>query len=311
MFLDTYQKKQYFCRLLLLLIVQIFIVEKIIAQDLNPKPIEEKVIRILAIGNSFSEDAIEHYLYDLAKAENIAIEIGNLYIGGASLSLHWKNANENQGAYTYRKIDVDGNKSQLHNISIQDALKDANWDYISFQQVSSLSGLYNSYNPFLQQLLDFTTKNSNNPEVKFILHQTWAYAKDSSHEGFIHYNSDQETMYASLAETYRRIYEDHKFDLLVPAGTAIQNGRNTKIGDNFTRDGYHLDLNIGRYTAACTWFEALTNISVVGNHFHPENLKDFEIEIAQHSAHHAILYPDQVTILDKYKQEDIPLSSYE
>lgn len=31
---------------------------------------------------------------------------------------------------------------------------------------------------------------------------------------------------------------------------------NTDVND-LTRDGYHLSLTLGRYTAACTWFEAL------------------------------------------------------
>ena len=37
----------------------------------------------------------------------------------------------------------------------------------------------------------------------------------------------------------------------------IQNGRSTALGDTFNRDGYHLELTYGRYTAACTWFETL------------------------------------------------------
>src|SRR5690606_14538220 len=38
------------------------------------------VFRILAIGNSFSEDAIESYLYELADAADIQVIIGNLFI---------------------------------------------------------------------------------------------------------------------------------------------------------------------------------------------------------------------------------------
>ena len=39
------------------------------------------VIKILAIGNSFSEDAAESYVDDLAKANNIDVIIGNICIG--------------------------------------------------------------------------------------------------------------------------------------------------------------------------------------------------------------------------------------
>ena len=39
------------------------------------------VIRILAIGNSFSQDAVEQYLYELFDAAGIKVIIGNMYIG--------------------------------------------------------------------------------------------------------------------------------------------------------------------------------------------------------------------------------------
>jgi len=38
-------------------------------------------LKILAIGNSFSEDAVENYLFELAEAAGKKIIIGNLYIG--------------------------------------------------------------------------------------------------------------------------------------------------------------------------------------------------------------------------------------
>ena len=43
---------------------------------------QRKVVKILAIGNSFSQDAVEQYLHELAEAEGISTIIGNMYIGG-------------------------------------------------------------------------------------------------------------------------------------------------------------------------------------------------------------------------------------
>ena len=73
------------------------------AKDLAEKRDSKDTIKILAIGNSFSQDALETYLYELAKAENIQVIIGNLYIGGASLELHWNNVKENKATYQFRK----------------------------------------------------------------------------------------------------------------------------------------------------------------------------------------------------------------
>lgn len=46
---------------------------------------------------------------------------------------------------------------------------------------------------------------------------------------------------------------------------AIQNARTSYMGDTFNRDGYHLEVNYVRYTAACTWYEAIRGKSVAGN----------------------------------------------
>ena len=51
-------------------------------------PTTVKSVKILAIGNSFSKDAMEH-LYTVLKAEGVEeILLGNLYIGGCTLDKH-------------------------------------------------------------------------------------------------------------------------------------------------------------------------------------------------------------------------------
>ena len=112
--------------------------------DANPdqynRPANPGVIKILAIGNSFSEDAIESNLYELAKEKGLKVIIGNMYIGGASLATHKTNAERNTPIYSYRKIGEDGVKKTFSNISIELAVLDEEWDYISFQQASPNSG---------------------------------------------------------------------------------------------------------------------------------------------------------------------------
>jgi len=267
--------------------------------------VSDSVIKILAIGNSFSQDAIETYLYELAKNEGISVVIGNLYIGGASLDLHWQNASGNKPAYDYRKIDKNGVKTNIAATTIATALADESWDYISFQQVSSNSGKYETFVTPLPLLFNYVKQKTTNPNVKYILHQTWAYAQNSTHKGFANYNKDQKTMYKAIVDAVGRAKVLIGADLIVPAGTAIQNGRSSLIGDEFNRDGYHLDVNIGRYTAACAWFEAVFGKSVIGNSFKPDALSDYEAEIAQHAAHSAVLKPNEVTEMVEYKDRGI------
>ena len=81
----------------------------------------KEIIRILAIGNSFSEDAIENNLYELAAADGIKTIIANMYIGGCSLERHLDNARGNKGAYRYRKLGLDGIRKQTDHMTLERA----------------------------------------------------------------------------------------------------------------------------------------------------------------------------------------------
>jgi hypothetical protein len=258
------------------------------------KPRKDSVIRILAIGNSFSEDAIEYYLHGLAKAGGYKVIIGNLYIGGAPLDLHWKNASGDSAVYNYRKIDLDGVKKRTAKTSIARALADENWSYISFQQASPESGIYESFLQPLPMLFDYVKQKATNPTVKYIWHQTWAYAQNSKHNGFANYNKDQMRMYEAIAQASKKVKDLVAIDIVVPAGTAIQNGR-TKLGDVMCRDGYHLEENIGRYTAACAWYEQIFRQNVIGNMYKPEKVNGADALTAQKAGHRAVKKPFKVS----------------
>ncbi len=262
----------------------------------------QKVVRILAIGNSFSADAVESYLSPLAQADGVELIIGNMYIGGCSLQTHWNNVEGNLPAYSYRKI-VGGELISTENQQLITAIKDENWDFITFQQVSSNSGQLDTYFPYITNLLQYVKAEATNPKVKFALHQTWAYASNSTHPGFVNYNKNQEQMYRAIVETVNKVAEQTKIDIIIPSGTAIQNGRTSYIGDNFCLDGYHLSVGIGRYTAACTWYEKLVERHVLGNPFVPEGMSLIEASIAQHAAHYAVAVPNDTTSLAHFSSE--------
>lgn len=253
-----------------------------------------KQVKLLAIGNSFSDDAIEHYLSGSAEANGDTITIGNMYIGGCSLEKHYHNAMHDAPDYSYRKI-VNGVKRITPDYRLKDAIADEKWDYISFQQVSALSGQYDTYFPYLKGLIRFAEKHLSNPDVAFILHATWAYAQTSTHAGFAHYNNDQLQMYHAIIDATGRAAEKVGIRIIIPTGTAIQNGRTSSLGDTFCRDGYHLEQNFGRYTASCTWYEKLFNRPVTINGYFPYTVTPFQAKIAQLSAHYAVQNPEKIT----------------
>ncbi len=252
-----------------------------------------EVLKILAIGNSFSEDALENYLYDLAKANDKKIIIGNMYIGGAPIDLHVKNADSNKKAYDYRKTQLNGEKLSRKNVSIEEAIADEDWDYISLQQASPLSGKYDVIMKHLPLLVNYVKSKA--PGAALVYHQTWAYQQDSKHTGFANYNRQQKIMYEQIVDVSKRLSKSGWFKFIVPSGTAVQNGRTSSIGDRYTRDGYHLNLDYGRFTAACTWYEKLFNTDVRKNTYKPQKLSDLQATIAKTAAHKAVKKPFRVS----------------
>ena len=224
----------------------------------------QRTLKVLAIGNSFSEDATYH-LYDIAAACGAQdIKIGNLYIGGCSLATHWENAKGNIPAYRYDK-NTDGTWRYAEDRTLLEGLQDEAWDIITLQQVSHFSGLRATYteDDVLTNLIDYVNTHRTNPDAQLAWHMTWAYQADSTHEFFHLYDHDQTTMYNEIVTTVKEeIRGNQAFATIIPTGTAIQNVRTSPVGDTLTRDGFHLSWNLGRYIAALTYLVALTGWSI-------------------------------------------------
>ena len=220
-------------------------------------------LKILAIGNSFSVDAMRNYLYDVLKsADYDQVILGNLYVGGCSIDTHWNYISANSGSYEYHKNDDNGKWVTTYGAKAMDALQDENWDIITVQQVSSNSGMPETFGN-LQNLVNWVNQYKTNPSAKVLWHMTWAYQQDSTHEAFPNYGSDQLTMYNAIVNTVQNtVLNVEGIDGVIPAGTAIQNLRGSYLGDTLTADGYHLNDQHGDYTASLTWYAAITGESL-------------------------------------------------
>ena len=250
-------------------------------------------LKVLAIGNSFSEDAVEEHLSQLAQAEGLTVVIGNMYIGGCSLERHVNNLRGNLPEYRYRKFDPKGSMKEINGYTLEKVLAEEDWDYISVQQVSSFSGMPETYSPWLPELVDFVKARVPGAEIMF--HMTWAYAPNSDHGAFVNYGKDQMKMYNAIVSAVWQEAPKVGIDLIIPSGTAIQNARTSFLGNDLTRDGYHLKRHIGRYIAACTWLEAVLGVNPVGNSYCPEGITPEECKAAQKAAHKAVKKPCKVT----------------
>ena len=248
-------------------------------------PMNAKVIKVLAIGNSFSEDAVEQYLYELAKAQGDSLVIGNAFIPACTIDMHLDNLRNARGKYAYRKI-VGGEKTEEKGVTLQRIVLDEPWDIITLQQASLVSGIEETYKnlPALKRQVKLLATNQ---KVDIWWHMTWAYAKGFKSANFEVYGSDQRRMYNSILECLRKEVSKNNFSKIIPTGMAIRLMRYRK-GDTLNRDGQHLTLTIGRYTAACTWCEVLTGKSVDGNTYWPTSITPQDAKLCQVEAHEAV-----------------------
>ena len=78
----------------------------------------DKTLKILAIGNSFSDDTT-YFLEDIATAEGFeTVLVGNLYIGGCTLQTHALNAQGNLPAYMFY-TNYDGEWKTIQNCTLE------------------------------------------------------------------------------------------------------------------------------------------------------------------------------------------------
>lgn len=255
-----------------------------------------KSFRLLSVGNSFSVDAQQH-LYGIAEDMGYNnIVLGNIYFGGCSVQSHLRNAEDNKAIYTYYK-NTTGTWTETPETTMLYGLTDEKWDYITLQQSSGFSGESDSYQPYLDRLVNFIKLNRTNPKSLLLWHMTWAYSSDSTHQDFVKYDNDQMKMYEGIVGAVNdNVVNHHDIAFVLPAGTAIQNARNTELGDTLCRDGFHLELGYGRYLAGLTWIHKITGESIDDVTFIPDNMFDeATLEILKTCAKNAVANPFEVT----------------
>ena len=220
-------------------------------------------MKILSIGNSFSQDA-QRYLYRLAKTAGDEWKTVNLNIGGCSLRTHYLNALEDKASYAF---EYNGDYHGL-TVSIKQLLISDEWDVITFQQASHFSAHYETYTPYLENLLEYVKKYC--PHSRIYLHQTWAYEEGSERLMDIGKFDSTDEMFNRIREAYATAAQTIHADGIIPCGQAMLNA--TKMGiEKIHRDTFHASLGAGRYLLALTWYKALTGKDITEN-----DLDDFD-----------------------------------
>ena len=251
--------------------------------------------KILMVGNSFSLNATK-YVPNMCAEQGVDVTIGILYRSGETLENHLTNAQSNDAIYTYyERTSINGvtNLTTHTNFTFSQALERNEWEYVTFQQRSSDSNKYETYQPFLTDLKSFV-ETSLAQTVNYGVLQTWALSSTV--------NPNQQEAYTDIVGAYRQAMIDSDLSFILPAGTAIQNARGiaeiNAIDDELTDDGYHLG-ELGMYIASASVFESLFrgHGSVEQMQFKPNTVNNYQRYVASKVSSNSVDYPERITEL--------------
>lgn len=207
-------------------------------------------MNVLAIGNSYSEDGTR-YVHQLAESCGEIINITNLVIGGCTLERHFRNMHSEGKVYQH---EFNGMYTGL-DVSLKEALLIREWDVITIQQQSFNSTKYDTFQPYLNELVAYIRKLS--PKAKIALQQTWGY-RDG--EKSLRFYENGSAMFADIKSSYARAAEEIQADMIIKSGEVFEGLKANGVYDYF-RDPIHASLGLGRYALGLMWVKTLTGKS--------------------------------------------------
>ncbi len=247
------------------------------AQEAAPA---KKTVKILTIGNSFADSLRRYFPQVVTSTEDCELVIGYLNIGGCSFERHWGNI---------EKEIADPTTPAHFKETYLSKIKSEDWDFISIQQVSAKSWVYDSYQPFADKMIEFLKANSN---AEIVIQQTWAY--HPAEKRLVGWGFPQREMYEKLTDAYNTLAKKHSLRV-IPTGDAVQLARETEPGGYdpadpakvFTSDGAHLNAR-GQYLQACVWFGMLFDEPVSKVKFQPKELTAEDAAFLREAAQKAV-----------------------
>lgn len=176
-------------------------------------PAAGKTLRVLKIGNSFSQNATE-FLPQLATSQGHTLILGRAEIGGCSFQKHWQLAEKNEA----NADDPEG--KPYSKMSLKQMLQSDKWDIVTVQQHSLAASDLSTYRPYVNKLADYIRLHA--PQAKIWIHETWAYRADDK---MFKDRKTQAQMYQSIHEAYATIAKEIQAERIMPVATAFQNAR--------------------------------------------------------------------------------------
>jgi hypothetical protein len=291
---------------------------------------QEARVRILGIGNSFTENATRYLPAIIQSEQGLNVDVAVAGIGGSSLKQHvtLAEAHEADAEAGKRYKYLYNLRLQTEESALKEILLSEDWDYVTIQQVSHNSHQPETYRPYAEQLVNYIKQYA--PDAKIVLHETWAHSIDSYRTK--DWDLDPDAMYARLRVAYRDIANE--LDLpVIPVGTAFEKAKATDLwnyqpteidtkalifpqdrdnlpdmsrslhqvfywhpdaekgGYKLVNDGFHANVN-GKYLGGLVWYCFFTGADPREISYKPEGMSPVQAESLRGIAYDVINAPE-------------------
>ena len=195
-------------------------------------------LKLLTVGNSFADNSVE-YLPGFVVDGGHKLRVYRANLGAHSMEMHVGYLR----AFEADPADPKGRRYQgvadlktgaKPKLSLREALELDEWDYVTVQQLSSLSFHAGTYEPHAAELIGYIRKHE--PKAKILGLQTWAYREDS---WLFEKTTTPERMHLGIRAAYTKMATDHGIQIL-PVGEAFYLARSTPRW-TFTYPDPHFD----------------------------------------------------------------------
>lgn len=248
----------------------------------NSQAIEGSSLKVVYIGNSFSQNATEYIYNVLTNLGYSDFKFGIAYIGGCNLETHLSNLKTNNSAYRYQVCVANG-RQEIGTKTLYDILTSERWDYVIMQQQSSKTGDASTYED-VYEIINYCKKYC--PKASFGWHMTW---------------QNQGAVYGDIVNAVKStILKNAFFDFIIPTGTAIQNASTSYMAKStiWETDDLHLTAShpFGKMVATLATVKSILREEVdINNLTYKNTLTDKEFAIAKESVANMYQKPFEVT----------------
>ena len=185
-----------------------------------------KELKVLCLGNSFTEDAFNYVPWILSSiVPELKLSFGLCVKGGGTLKNYYNALNNNSNDFLsyFTKWTTSKNNWEYCDINgnVEKAITEEDWDLIILQQYSWHSDNYSTYQPYLNDLIkSIYNRVKKTVKIGFLITPS---NKSDYNESCINFQN--------ILEAVEKAINNSLIEFVIPCGTALQNARTTHLRD--------------------------------------------------------------------------------